>query len=130
MGKQYRTARGQLVDMESLAIANEKTIASGNMGVNAKGDKVKGGKVVQTAAERVAPYHKARKETVSGSVRPRVKAQESATEEETRGTIKQREDGSQYEEIVAEDGSIETREVKTPPKKKKTAAQRNKDASI
>lgn len=124
MGKLYRTARGQMVDMESLAISNEKTIASGNMGVNAKGDKVKGGKVVQSAAERVAPYHQARKETVTGSVRPKVRVQDDMVSE-PQGAIKQREDGSQYEEIVGKDGSIETREVK-----KKTAAQRKKDASI
>lgn len=127
MGKAYRTARGQLIDIESLAIQNEKTIASGNMGVNAKGDKVKGGQVVQSAAERVAPYHKARKDTTTGSIRPKIKAKEDEHDEK-RGTFKEREDGSQYEEVVAEDGSIETREVKSAPKK--TAAQRKKDASI
>lgn len=127
MGKAYRTARGQVVDIETLAMANEKTIAAGNLGVNARGDKVMGGKVVQSAAERVAPYHKARKDTTTGSVRAKIKAKEDEPVEK-RGTIKQRDDGSQYEEVVAEDGSIETREIKAAPKK--TAKQRKKDASI
>ena len=127
MGKAYRTARGQIVDIETLAMQNEKTIAAGNLGVNAKGDKVRGGQVVQSAAERVAPYHKSRKETTTGSIRPKIKAKEDEVVEK-RGTIKQRDDGSQYEETVTEDGSIETREVKAAPKK--STAQRKKDASM
>jgi len=48
----HRTARGQVVDMESLRLANDGTIAVGNMKVNARGDELGfGGKVVRTKKE-------------------------------------------------------------------------------
>ena len=48
----HRTARGQTIDMESLRLANEETIAVGNMKVNARGDELGfGGKVVKTRKE-------------------------------------------------------------------------------
>lgn len=128
MGKTYRTAKGQLVDIEAIAMANEKTVASGNMGVNARGDKVKGGKVVVPAAERVAPYHKAKKQVTTGSIRPAIKTERAVAEDTIRGEVKEREDGSRYEEIVNEDGSIETRELGDTPAKK--AAIRKKKGSI
>lgn len=49
----YRTNKGAIIDMEAMRAKNEKTIAAGNMKVNAKGDVVKGGKVVKTAKARV-----------------------------------------------------------------------------
>jgi len=48
----HRTARGQAIDMETLRLANENTIAVGNMKVNARGDELGfGGKVVRTRKE-------------------------------------------------------------------------------
>lgn len=48
----HRTARGQSIDMETLRLANEDTIAVGNMKVNARGDELGfGGKVVRTRKE-------------------------------------------------------------------------------
>jgi len=48
----HRTARGQTIDMESLRLSNEETIAVGNMKVNARGDELGfGGKVVKTRKE-------------------------------------------------------------------------------
>lgn len=38
--KVYRTAQGKLVDLGRLQLQNENTRAVGNMGVNARGDKV------------------------------------------------------------------------------------------
>ncbi len=43
--------RGTTIDMDSMRRENEKVPALGNMQVNAKGDKIKGGKVTQTADE-------------------------------------------------------------------------------
>lgn len=40
--KIYRTAGGRVVDMEQLALKNEKVRAVGNMSVNARGDVVDG----------------------------------------------------------------------------------------
>jgi len=48
----HRTARGKTIDMESLRLANENTIAVGNMKVNARGDELGfGGKIVRTKKE-------------------------------------------------------------------------------
>jgi len=61
MPKIYRTARGQTIDMESLQLANEKTIAVGNMKVNARGDKIgNGGKIVKTRAQVQAEFYQLR----------------------------------------------------------------------
>jgi len=52
--KMYRTAMGKSVDMAALAAKNENTRAVGNMGVNARGDKIDGmGRVIQPVTERV-----------------------------------------------------------------------------
>lgn len=57
MGR-YRTAKGKQLDMEALRISNERTVALGNMKVNAKGDKLgPGGKVVETVAEKTRAYN-------------------------------------------------------------------------
>lgn len=49
MKKTYRTAMGKQLDIDSLRIANEETIAVGNMKVNARGDKLgPGGTVAET----------------------------------------------------------------------------------
>lgn len=48
----YRTALGKTVDMDSLRIANEKSIAVGNMKVNARGDELgPGGVILKTKAQ-------------------------------------------------------------------------------
>jgi hypothetical protein len=52
--KIHRTAAGRTVDMESLRLANEGTIAIGNMNVNARGDELgPGGRVVKTRSQRL-----------------------------------------------------------------------------
>jgi hypothetical protein len=46
----YRSARGKEVDLNKLISKNELTIAVGNMGVNARGDKIgPGGKIIPKA---------------------------------------------------------------------------------
>jgi len=55
----HRTARGQTIDMESLRLANEETIAVGNMKVNARGDELGfGGKIVKTRKEVIDETYK------------------------------------------------------------------------
>ena len=59
MAKVYKTSRGEVVDMDSLRLANEKTIAVGNMKVNARGDELgKGGEVVRSRSQVMQQYHK------------------------------------------------------------------------
>jgi hypothetical protein len=50
----YRSARGKEVDMGKLALQNELTPAVGNMGVNARGDKLgPGGQILARQVETV-----------------------------------------------------------------------------
>ena len=52
--KIYKTNKGKVIDMEAMRTANEQATATGNMGVNAKGDQIKGGKVVKNPKQAVA----------------------------------------------------------------------------
>jgi hypothetical protein len=57
--KKYKSANGKLVDIDGLRLANEDTIAVGNMRVNARGDELgAGGKVVKTRNEKMNENYK------------------------------------------------------------------------
>jgi hypothetical protein len=59
MASQHRTARGIPVDIDRLRLANETSIAVGNMRVNARGDQLgPGGKIVKTRAQILAEKNK------------------------------------------------------------------------
>ena len=48
----YRTAQGQLVDIDTLRLVNEDAVAVGNMSVNARGDRIASdGTVLETRNE-------------------------------------------------------------------------------
>ena len=58
MPKMYRTARGRVVDFESMQLKNEHVPAVGNMRVNARGDELgEDNSVIRTNNERVAEYY-------------------------------------------------------------------------
>jgi hypothetical protein len=58
MANVRRTAMGDGVDMDMLRLANENTIAVGNMKVNARGDQLgPGGKVIKTRAQVMSDHH-------------------------------------------------------------------------
>ena len=59
MGRRYRTAQGKAVDLDGLILVNERTIAVGNMGVNARGDELgPGGTIVNTRNQVMDDYYK------------------------------------------------------------------------
>ena len=129
----YKTAKGKIIDMEAMRIANEKTVAAGNMGVNARGDVLKGGKIVQTAKERVAPSYAKVTQTAEVSLKkplaksdqeeitPKPKETPEPMETEmTTETVKTRDDGSKYKEVITHDGDIEIKDI-DPAKDKKKA---------
>lgn len=59
MGNTIKSMRGKEVDMEKLALRNEKTPAIGNMKVNARGDQLgPGGEVIKTREEILSEYYK------------------------------------------------------------------------
>ena len=62
MAANYKTARGTAIDMDRLRLANETTIAVGNMKVNARGDQLgAGGKVIKTRQQIMAEKNKLHK---------------------------------------------------------------------
>lgn len=134
----YRTNKGAIIDMEAMRAKNEKTIAAGNMKVNAKGDVVKGGKVVKTAKARVTPSYTKVTQVADASLKkplskadttvavPKTAPPAMAAAEMTTETVKVRDDGSKYKEIVSPTGDIEVKEIDAPekapePKPKKTS---------
>lgn len=59
MGRYYKTAQGKPVDIDGLILTNERTIAVGNMNVNARGDELgPGGSVVTTRNQSMDDYYK------------------------------------------------------------------------
>ena len=53
-----KSNRGQAVDMQGLVLANETTVAVGNMKVNARGDQVDtDGNIVKTTTEQAQAYY-------------------------------------------------------------------------
>ena len=62
----YRTAHGKMLDIEKLRLVNEKTIAVGNMKVNARGDQLgQGGQVIATRNELMNQQYKIQGKVVS-----------------------------------------------------------------
>lgn len=54
----HKTFRGKWVDMDALSRKNQKTVATGNMGVNANGDKLgPGGEVVESSQRRTKRHY-------------------------------------------------------------------------
>jgi hypothetical protein len=53
MSRVYKSARGKMIDMDAVKLANEDTIAVGNMKVNARGDKLGPGGRVDTGRNEI-----------------------------------------------------------------------------
>jgi len=80
MKKTYRTALGKHVDIDSLRLANEGTIAIGNMKVNARGDELgPGGEVVRTRNEVMDEYYRLHGSTVNRSPVPASESEQIQT---------------------------------------------------
>jgi len=59
MGKIYRSANGKNIDIDNLRLINEKSIAVGNMKVNARGDQLgPGGRIEQGRNQTMDKYYK------------------------------------------------------------------------
>ncbi len=128
--KIYKTNKGANIDMEAMRTVNEKTIAAGNMSVNAKGDIVQGGKIIKTAKERAKERYVAPKRVAQAGLKQPLSQTESKVNPEvkpepipipeaeiTTETIRTREDGSRYSETMGPEGDIEVKEISEPTKK-------------
>lgn len=59
MKRTYRSALGKHIDMDSLRLTHEETIAIGNMKVNARGDELgPGGEIVRTRNQVMDDYYR------------------------------------------------------------------------
>lgn len=71
----HTSYRGTTIDMEALSRENEKTVALGNMGVNARGDKVgRNGIITKTADEIARENHRVQSAVVSTGLKGPVPA--------------------------------------------------------
>lgn len=58
MGNKFKTAGGKTIDIDNLRLMNEKTIAVGNMKVNARGDQLgKGGEIIMPRSQVMAQQY-------------------------------------------------------------------------
>lgn len=58
MSKIYKTAGGQMLDIEKLRLLNETTEAVGNMNVNARGDEIdSNGNIIRSRTEVIKQYY-------------------------------------------------------------------------
>tara|TARA_B110001454_G_C12692009_1_gene422699 strand:+ start:804 stop:1493 length:690 start_codon:yes stop_codon:yes gene_type:complete len=63
--REYTTASGKKIDFDTMQLKGEETIAVGNMGVNARGDRLgTGGDVIQTREEVMADYYRIHNGTI------------------------------------------------------------------
>lgn len=59
MKRVYRTANGKNIDIDSLILVNEQTIAVGNMNVNARGDELgPGGTIIANRNQSMDDYYR------------------------------------------------------------------------
>jgi|TARA_B110000483_G_scaffold240824_1_gene322318 hypothetical protein len=59
--------KGSIIDMDAIMAANQETVAVGNMQVNAKGETVVDGQVVQSNEERVRAYYQSNPKSSTSS---------------------------------------------------------------
>jgi hypothetical protein len=79
MKRTYRTAQGKNIDLDSLILSNEKTIAMGNMNVNARGDELgPGGKVSAKRNQTMDDYYRLNTSSTSRAKNQLVRNQQAA----------------------------------------------------
>jgi hypothetical protein len=111
----YKSYRGKMVDMDELRRKHEKTVAAGNMSVNAKGDTIgPGGQVLETT-QRKARKHYTTTQTsrTSVSIKGDQETADVFAEEKKKTTAKKNAPTKKTKsvEIEDEDGNITVQEV-------------------
>jgi len=110
---QRRTNQGQMVDMEALALKNEKEIALGNMKVNARGDKIgKGGKVIAERDQVARAYYENNPKAVVQSVSIKDAVDDKPVVEQSATIVKPKKTKvKKTKEVELPNGDIEIQEV-------------------
>jgi len=77
-----KTSRGQQLDIDSLVLANETTVAVGNMRVNARGDQLDSkGNIVKTKTQQAQAYYQSNPKAAVKTVSIKDAVDVSATKE-------------------------------------------------
>jgi hypothetical protein len=77
--------QGREIDMEAMRAKNELTVAVGNVNINARGDQLKGGRIVKSRDQVVAEYYETnpnatpRQNLVNSNVIPQVENKPEVT---------------------------------------------------
>tara|TARA_Y100000590_G_scaffold196631_1_gene223237 strand:- start:4942 stop:5286 length:345 start_codon:yes stop_codon:yes gene_type:complete len=110
---QRRTNQGQMIDMDSLALKNEKEIALGNMKVNARGDKLgKGGKIVAERDQVARAYYENNPKAVVQSVSIKDAVDDKPVVEQSATIVKPKKTKvKKTKEVELPNGDIEIQEV-------------------
>jgi len=83
------TYRGLTIDMEAITRENEKTVAIGNMKVNAKGDQLgRGSQVTKTADQIARENHRVQTAVVNTGLKGKVPASEGINLEQPKSKTK------------------------------------------
>ncbi len=110
---QRRTNQGQMIDMDALALKNEKEIALGNMKVNARGDKLgKGGKVIAERDQVARAYYENKAKAVVRSVAIKDAVDDKPVVEQSASIVKPKKTKvKKTKEVELPNGDIEIQEV-------------------
>jgi hypothetical protein len=121
MSKTYKTAMGKTIDMGSMAVANEKIRAVGNMRVNARGDIIdSNNNIVKTRQQQLAEQYntQTKKQNRPGTAQ-KPQAEKPAPEAKVKESIKPApvtEEPVDFPEDVAEDDVEVVKEEPAPAK--------------
>ena len=119
--KRIKTARGKILDMGALATQNETTRAVSNVPVNARGYIIDNRGNIHVPREKISKEYY--KETVPGADTVEASIKEEAPKKkqtrsrkktepvEVNRELRERADGTMYEEIEYDDGSMEEVDV-------------------
>tara|TARA_Y100000592_G_C5460030_1_gene313502 strand:+ start:1658 stop:2002 length:345 start_codon:yes stop_codon:yes gene_type:complete len=110
---QRRTNQGQMIDMDALALKNEKEIALGNMKVNARGDKLgKGGKIIAERDQVARAYYENNPKAVVQSVSIKDAVDDKPVVEQSASIVKPKKTKvKKTKEVELPNGDIEIQEV-------------------
>ena len=110
---QRRTNQGQMIDMDALALKNEKEIALGNMKVNARGDKLgKGGKVIAERDQVARAYYENNPKAVVQAVSIKDAVDDKPVVEQSASIVKPKKTKvKKTKEVELPNGDIEIQEV-------------------
>ena len=110
---QRRTNQGQMIDMDALALKNEKEIALGNMKVNARGDKLgKGGKIIAERDQVARAYYENNPKAVVQSVSIKDAVDDKPVVEQSATIVKPKKTKvKKTKEVELPNGNIEIQEV-------------------